>query len=526
MAIAFKKYIDITSAVGGTSTARSRELVGRVFTQNTDIPTQTIIEFTSADEVGAFFGKNSELYKRALFYFSFIGKQTTSPQKLSIASWNSVDTAPRIIGGTGVASLAAFQGLATTAAFDLTIGDDTVVITDIDYSGAATLADVAALLEAGIQDAGALLGTQWTACTVAYNATNNSFDFTGGAVVTAPAPVVISTAPNDASPNYLGTMLKWVGFTDPLAFLPAFAKFSWGYVGESAESPLERSRNNDNNFGSFCYDENLLDEYVLAIATLNDSYNNEFMYSYGVVELDNEEIELICTTLTPYGGTCVTLETSADLPPIIPATTEYAAMLPMAILAATDYNRRDASQNYMFQTANLTAIVQSNSVSDFMDDCRVNYYGATQNAGKLISFYQRGYMLGLPTDALDCNTYANEIWLKDRIGVALMRLFLVLGKISANRQGRATILSAIQETMNEALFNGVVSVGKLLNNEQKQFITATTGSPDAWRQVQDSGYWLDCIIEQDANLDFVAKYILIYSKDDAIRKIEGSDILI
>lgn len=525
MAIEFKKYIDIVSAVGGVGGVRLRELVGRIFTQSDLMPTQSILEFTTAKDVGTYFGFTSTQYARALFYFSFIGKQVTSPKKLSFAAWNSLDTAPRIIGGKGVQTLGNFQAMSLAAAFNLTIGGDTVVITGVDYSTATSMADVANLLQTAIQTLGAGFGAQWTACTVAYNATNNSFDFTGGELVTG-GSVSISTEKNSGTPDVLNNIYRWEGLDTNVAFLPSYAKFSWGYVHEFVVGALQRSRDNDNNFGSFLFDETLTVDDVVLVAELNDSYNNEFMYCYGLTGLDLDELNMVCETLNLYSGTCVTLLNSIDLQPIIPAKTEYHEMLPMAILAATDYNRSDASQNYMFQTAALTPIVQQTDISVFFDGCRINYYGATQNAGKLIAFYQRGYMLGLPTDVLDCNTYANEIWLKDNIGVGLLNLLLALGKISANTQGRATVLAGVQAQVNAALANGVISVGKRLNNTQKEYITSVTMSSDAWRQVQDTGYWLDVFIEQQTNLDYKARYVLVYSKDDAIRKIEGSDILI
>lgn len=524
MAIAFKKYIDIVSAVGGAGGARVRELIGRIFTQNPKMPTQSIIEFTTAADVGAFFGKTSSEYFRALFYFAFVGKQVTSPKKLSFASWNSVDTAPSIFGGAGVPNLAAFQAAPLIMAFDLTIAGDTVTITGIDYSACTSMADVAAELELAIQTLGAGFGTQWTNCTVTYNATKNGFDFVGGDVNIGPTPIQISTEAPVLSPNTLSYYYKW--YSNPLIYSASNAIISWGYVHEFPITALQRSYENDNNFGSFLFDETLTIEDVVLVAEQNDSYNNEFIYCYGITGTDVEEVELACDTLNAYSGVCITLLNSIDPVPVIPATTEYPEMLPMAILAATDYNRADASQNYMFQTANLTAIVRDTPVSNGLDACRVNYYGATQNAGKLISFYQRGYMHGTINDALDCNTYANEIWLKDHIGIGLMNLLLALGKISANAQGRATVLAGVQAQVNAALANGVISVGKLLNNTQKEYVTSVTGSSDAWRQVQDTGYWLDCFIEQQENLDFKARYVLVYSKDDAIRKIEGSDILI
>ena len=72
MAIAFTKYVDIVSGVGGAEQVSLRELIGRLFTINPLVPTESLIEFTDLESVGIYFGTASEEFKRALFYFSFV----------------------------------------------------------------------------------------------------------------------------------------------------------------------------------------------------------------------------------------------------------------------------------------------------------------------------------------------------------------------------------------------------------------------------------------------------------------------
>ncbi len=202
----------------------------------------------------------------------------------------------------------------------------------------------------------------------------------------------------------------------------------------------------------------------------------------------------------------------------------------MMILAATDYRHRNATQNYMFQQATLTPSVTTTRESDRLDALRVNYYGRTQTAGQTRDFYQRGVLMGGASAPTDMNVYANEQWLKDAAGSAIMELLLSVAKISANEQGRAQLIATLQNIINQALSNGTISVGKNLNNAQQLYITNMTGDVNAWRQVQTSGYWLDCVIEpvvtEDSRAEYKAVYTLIYSKDDAIRKVEGAHILI
>src|SRR4051812_47689543 len=112
MGIAFTKYVSITSTVQGAGPIRTRELIGRIFTTNALAPTGTLIEFTSAADVGNYFGTTSEEYLRALFYFGWISKNNTRPRKLGYSFWASVATAPLIFGAKNTYTLAMFTPIA------------------------------------------------------------------------------------------------------------------------------------------------------------------------------------------------------------------------------------------------------------------------------------------------------------------------------------------------------------------------------------------------------------------------------
>jgi hypothetical protein len=222
-----------------------------------------------------------------------------------------------------------------------------------------------------------------------------------------------------------------------------------------------------------------------------------------------------------YGGLALTLA---------PIATEFPEMIPMMVTAATDYTRRSSVQNFMFQIANVTPSVTTTLQSNRLDALRINYYGQTQTAGNLIQFYQRGLLMGQGTSPTDINVFANEMWFKDAAAAAIMELLLNVGRVSANDQGRSEIRTTLQSVIDRALFNGTISTGKILSNTDKVFISQVTGSNTAWHQVQGLGYWLDVVIQSyvaaGGNTEYKAVYTLVYSKDDAIRKVEASHILI
>ena len=124
------------------------------------------------------------------------------------------------------------------------------------------------------------------------------------------------------------------------------------------------------------------------------------------------------------------------------------------------------------------------------------------------------------------NTFANEQWLKDAAGVAIMNLLLAQSAVPANDSGRAQVLSVIQPVVDLAKINAVISVGKSLTEQQKTFVFSITNDENAWRQIEGIGYWVDAVIQEVTPGEFEVVYQLVYSKADVIRKVTGTHTLI
>jgi len=501
MAISFKRYVDITSGVGGGAGVRLRDLILRLFTISTLVPEKTVVEMDNATDVATYFGTGSAEHLRAMFYFGFVSKLITAPKKISFSRWASVAAAARIYGATKAFAVGQFTGV-TTGSLKLTLGAYTGDLTNLNFSTATTLSNIATTLQTAIRAVSAG-GADWTGATVTYNATAQRFELLGG-VVGAEAVAVADAATGTAVKSLLG----WdsTGIFSP---------------GVAAQEPLQAfidSVEVSDNFGSFAFTSTLSQSQVAAVATQNDTYNVKFIYTVPIAEADAASYY---AALSGLSGVATTLA---------PLATEYPELLPSAILAATVYSRRNSVQNYMFQQATLTPSVSTNASANTMDANRVNYYGRTQTAGQYLDFYQRGVMMGLATDPVDMNTYANEMWFKDAVGAAIMSLFLSAARVSANATGRGQLLAIIQSVIEQATYNGTISVGKPLNTTQKLYITNLTGDENAWQQVYNIGYWVDCVLQSfvttDGRTEWKAVYTLIYAKDDAIRKVEGSHVLI
>lgn len=509
MAIRFTKYIDITSGVGAGTTVATRDLIARLFTTNTILPPNSYIEFDTATEVGAYFGTNSEEYKRAVFYFSYISESITSPQKISYARWSTSATAPSIRGAVLTRTPINFAAI-SDGSFTLTLGTTTHLISGLDFTSVLNMNNVATIIQAGIN---AQTGTQWTAATVTYNLSRNSLDFVGGSTGNA----VLSVAAGTTGTN----IASFMGWYPNAPDSTTGAIWSDGSSVESITDTLIASDQASDNFGSFLFIPSLTIDQVVEAATWNKAENVKYQYHVGI--LDTVDPTTYTDVLSTIGGVGLT---------VVNATTAlYHEMMPMAFLAATRYDQRNSTINYMFkQYPASTATVSTDAASDSYDALRVNYYGITQTAGRQYAFYQRGFLQGIDTDPVDMNTYANEQWFKDAAGAGLMTLLLALPKISANALGVSQILTVLQSVIDQALSNGTISVQGVLSTAQKLYIQQITGDPNAWYQIQNIGYWVSCVMESyvtTANvLEYKAVYTLVYKKDDVVRKVEGKHVLI
>ena len=481
----------------------------RIITQNSVLPPGIVAQFTSLASVGAYFGQNSEEYARATRYFSFISKLITSPAMISFARWVNVAIPPMIVGDSVAKTIAQFTGV-TAGTLTLNDGATAYPVTAINLSAATTLTQVASLLQTAIR-AAATADTQLGTAVVSFNTNTNQFVIDGA---TSGSGAISCTA---------------TALTTDLSQLLGLATSGTVLVaGQAADLPataVSKSAAISNNFGSFVYATPataLQPTDIANIAEWNDAQNDQYMYSFACTQSVAATIEAL---VIGYSG-CAMNILSSTLP------NDYVEQLPCEILAATNYNNVNASQNYMFyQSASRNVVVTDDTTANTLDALRANYIGATQMAGQQLAFYQRGVLMGGTDDATDMETYCNEMWLKSTIAAQIMSLFLAVGNVPADPTGQAMILGVLQPIVTQAKNNGVITAGKQLTAIQQQYITALTGDATAWRQVQTLGYWLSVTFTsgQNANsglTEWTANYTLVYSKDDSVRQVVGSDVMI
>ncbi|XYQ53303.1 DUF3383 family protein [Pectobacterium carotovorum] len=497
MAIDIGHYVKITSGVGGGNNVRARDLILRIFTPNILVSPDSIMEFTDSDSVGAYFGTASEEYRRAVKYFNYISPLIVQPSKLSFARDQNATNAPLTLGAKAVYQIANLQQASGVVSGDV----DGVAFTtgSVNLSSVATLAAAATALQTALRAVADV--TVFAAVTVTYDATQSRFIVTGG-TAEAVAITFDTGAVSDALGLSNGEVIRGVA--------AALTE------SESVAAAADIS----NNYGTFLFTRDLELNDLVTLAEANAEKNVMYMLLARTTE---NTAASISAALLSVASVSLTLVSAAN--------SDYDDQIPGTLMAATNYSVRNGVINYMYkQLPGVSPKVTTTQKATQFDALRVNYYGRTQTAGQVIDFFQRGVLMGGSTAPVDMNVHANEQWLKDQCAIAVLTLQLSIGRIPANISGRSQILTTLQTPVDSALLNGVISVGKTLNTTQKLYITQMTGDDTAWHQVQNIGYWLDAVMSQvempDGRIEWQCVYSLIYSKDDSIRRVLGTHVLI
>ncbi|MBO7688063.1 MAG: DUF3383 family protein [Kiritimatiellae bacterium] len=544
MAIMQERYVRITSSNMGNSAIQERDLNGLLFTigrgwisSQGAFGTDSILKCYSVDQVRKYFAPNSDEVKFATKYFSYIAPSGGSPASLSIArvKVSSSDAFSDILsymesGSSGLGWYTSPTKGSVECSLQGNPPNGGAVTLLIGPSSGAAVPKATYTFVSGIRTATnqVLIGenSEETAANFAavVNGTAGFYGQTASKYVTATvdgAKVTLTSikAGEENSPFASAGQVEW------LSIDPTEGTDGGDYVGspytESPAAALSRVNQISNNFGSFAFlpGDVFTDSQMESVLSQNAGYNYKYLASAGILPAaysdptkdyddTSREIEFV-EAVQEQNGAVVTRGDGTS------------AAIPMAIFASVDYGGVNSAPTFMFkQISGEKPTVTSDQVADTLDGIHVNYYGLTQVNGQQIAFYQRGFNL----DGEDMAVYCNEVWLKSHIATAIFNLLVSVERVPANSDGEAMLYATISGAAQQGVRNGVIEVGKTFSADQRAKIFQVTGDSEAYQTMQNAGYWLNVSIEQDGS-EYKAVYSLVYGKGDAIRFVQGQDIL-
>lgn len=505
MAIAQEKYINITSSVTGQPAVTRRDLTPLTLTQNQLLPTGSFLDFTTLADVAEYFGEQSSEYAFAAKCFNWRSKTNGRVPKITFSKYSLSATPAELISTAVIPTIAEFNAI-TDGAFGLSINGSNTRMENLDFSGATSIGGedntaVTFIIESAIRLVNPDL-PEFANATLDYE--NGRMNLRSG--VQGAGTIGYLTRPT-AGTDISGML----GLSEASG-----AILSNGADAASITQSLAQLTDVSNSFGSFRFNEELNIQQILEAATWNSSLNVRYLYSIPVVASD---VANYTEQLGALEGYVLTLSNGDD----------YAEYMPMVIGGAVNYSQPNSAVNFMWQLfPNDTPTVTSTTDSNTYDALGINYLGQIQQAGALVSMYQRGVMRG--AQFKDIGIYWNEMWFKDACTTAFYNLFFNINSLPANSTGASKFRTILQPIIEDAKEAGVISPDKILTALQRAVIADLTGDENAWIDVQTSGYTVTVTINQRTGssgaIEYYIEYLLIYSKGDSIKTIEGRHILI
>ena len=469
--------------------ATGQDLVfnGVVLDNNSTVKADTAVAFSSASEVGEYFGTSSNEYKFASTYFGGFDNSQVKPATLYFYRLNG-EAISAWVRGDALNVKTALNEIKAISAGDLTINIDGTdrTVTGLDFSAVDSFSGAADVINAALNGA----------AVVSFSSQFNAFTITS-ATTGALSSVGVPT----------GSAASVLGFNAETAVI------SDGQDANTVTQSMENLTDKFTNFVTFTTLDEPTDEEALELAQwATTNYTAGVLYLYvcwdtSKANFDSNNTEVISEQLQVenIGATCVCFGVTM-------------AAFVMGVTASIAWDQANSTITYAFKhLSGFGADINSTKEANALDKHKVLYMGnfATRNDNFILSY--NGAMLG-EWDWLDA--YINAVWLCNALQVQLMAMIEAANRIPYNENGYAKIRSNCKDIIERAINNGVIDLGVNISNAQKAELTTLLGA-DYSDEIRNNGYFLQIVdataaIRQARNTPSIN---LVYTYAGAVHKL-------
>ena len=469
--------------------ATGQDLVfnGVVLDNNSTLKADTAVAFSSASEVGEYFGTSSNEYKFASTYFGGFDNSQVKPATLYFYRLNG-EAISAWVRGEALNVKTALNAIKAISAGDLTINIDGTdrTVTGLDFSAVDSFSSAADVINAALNGA----------AVVSFSSQFNAFTVTS-ATTGALSSVGVPT----------GSAASVLGFNAETAVI------SDGQDANTVTQSMENLTDKFTNFVTFTTLDEPTDEEALELAQwATTNYTAGVLYLYvcwdtSKANFDSNNTEVISEQLQTenIGATCVCFGVTM-------------AAFVMGVTASIAWDQVNSTITYAFKhLSGFGADINSTKEANALDKHKVLYMGnfATRNDNFILSY--NGAMLG-EWDWLDA--YINAVWLCNALQVQLMAMIEAANRIPYNENGYAKIRSNCKDIIERAINNGVIDLGVNISNAQKAELTTLLGA-DYSDEIRNNGYFLQIVdataaIRQARNTPSIN---LVYTYAGAVHKL-------
>jgi Protein of unknown function (DUF3383) len=454
--IPFSQVVNVVPSVlsaGGSAV----DLNAIMLTQNSLAPNGQMLTFSSAANVGAYFGLTSTEYSLAQIYFAGFSTGTKTPGQLMFTRYPETAIGA-FLNGASPAALTLTQLQALSGTLIVTSNGTQFTSGTITLSGATSFSNAATIIQTAFTS---------PTFTVSYSSTTGGFILTS-ATTGATSTLTFATgtlATSLALTAATGALLsQGAAVANPGAFMAGVTALTqnWATFMTVWESVLAEKE---------------------AFAAWSSSVSPRYLY----VCADSDVNALTANNTVTFGnylqantmvGTCAVF-----------GTVSHAAFV-CAWAASLDFTRLNGRATLCFKSqSGLTPYVSNQSNYAAVVSNGYNTYAAfgSNNPANNTNWFTPGSVSG---NWLWADSYMNQVWLNANLQLAFVNLLTSVNSIPYNQQGYGLMYAAAMGPIQAGINFGAIRKGVTLSTSQVSQIQYALGF-DASSAIVSQGFYLD-----------------------------------
>lgn len=432
------------------------DLVGLILTTNAQIPVDSVLSFSSAVDVGSYFGALSAEATLAETYFAGFDGSTIKPAKLFFSRYASASVAAYLRGGS-LAGMTLAQLQALTGVLTISVNGSAKTSSSIDLSSATSFSNAAALIQAAFTSPG---------FTVAFDSVSSAFVFTTS---TTGAGATMSVA--------TGSLAAGLQLTTATG-----AVVSQGAVAMAPGTAMDAVVASTQDFVSFMTAWEPSDADKVLFSAWADSKSNRYAYAGWT----NNVAATTNGDTTSFGALVKAAGYSSTIPIFDPNNGANIAAFLLGAIASLDTSALNGRATMAFRTGNVIAGVINQTISNNLEENGYNFVGSYATANDGFVFFYPGQISG---DFEWIDSWVGQVWMNNALQLALMTLLTSVGQIPYNADGYGLIEAAMSDPVENALNFGAIRAGVSLSNLQRAEINNAAGG-DVASVVEKRGWYI------------------------------------
>ena len=440
-----------------------------ILSQNALQPSNSLLTFYNADDVGTYFGTDSTEYKMSSIYFGGFTNCTSFPSALYFAGFAATAQSAWLLSTTLVGEpITYFQGISGT--LSIVVDGTTYTASALNLSSATSIGgsestSVINLIKTALS---------WTGSnkpTITWDSLSSKFKITS---YTTGASSTIAYA--------TGTTAASLGLTAGV--------LSQGSAVETATNAMAKVKGLSSNWATFTTAWEVSNGDAVLFAQWTQTQNDKFLY----VCFDSDPL---AATTVPYSAGIGAILAADQFDGVIcvwaSAGAVYLAAMACGVAASLNWNTLNGRATLKFRQqsglASYVTTVTSESDANNLIANGYTYYGtySAPGLGNIYNILADGALSGSRFKWFD--TYVGQIFLNSQLALSIFEGLLQVNLAPYTAVGDTLLRAWCADPIKQAINAGIIRSGVTLSASQIAAITYAVGF-DITKNLQTYGYYL------------------------------------